>query len=195
MSTQIYRKDFEKIYKDTYNKVLRYVVIKCRNIDDINDIIQETYLELLKILGKKKILEIEDIGSYLLGISNNVLKRYYHKKKKDNIVYYYQDDSNLAKDIEDTFDLEADIITKHNVSKVWEYLKHYLYFAVGLKISEILSITDAEGNTYKVNSSGTTQEKYEYKLSIDVGINDLSKKLYINYNHNGTKYTEELIEK
>ena len=63
------------------------------------------------------------------------------------------------------------------------------------QISEILSITDAEGNTYKVNSSGTTQEKYEYKLSIDVGINDFSKKLYINYNHNGTKYTEELIEK
>lgn len=63
------------------------------------------------------------------------------------------------------------------------------------QISEILSITDKEGNTYKVSSSGTTQEKYEYKLSIDAGIKDLTKKLYINYNHNGTKYSEELIEK
>ncbi len=63
------------------------------------------------------------------------------------------------------------------------------------QISEILSITDKEGNTYKVISSGTTQEKYEYKLSINAGINDLTKKLYINYNYNGTKYTEELIEK
>lgn len=63
------------------------------------------------------------------------------------------------------------------------------------QISEILSITDKEGNTYKVSNSGTTQEKYEYKLSIDAGINDFTKKLYINYNYNGTKYTEELIEK
>ena len=63
------------------------------------------------------------------------------------------------------------------------------------QISEILSITDKEGNTYKVSNIGTTQEKYEYKLSIDAGINDFTKKLYINYNYNGTKYTEELIEK
>ena len=63
------------------------------------------------------------------------------------------------------------------------------------QISEVLSITDAEGNTYKVTSRGTTQEKYEYKLSIDAGLNDLTKKLYLNYNYNGTKYTEELIEK
>ena len=55
MSTQIYRKDFEKIYKDTYNKVLRFAVIKCRNLDDINDIIQDTYLELLKLLKKKNV--------------------------------------------------------------------------------------------------------------------------------------------
>lgn len=82
MSTQIYRKDFEKIYKDSYNKVLRFAVIKCRNLDDINDIIQDTYLELLKLLKKEKMLKVENIESYILGISNNVLKRYYRKKKK-----------------------------------------------------------------------------------------------------------------
>lgn len=63
------------------------------------------------------------------------------------------------------------------------------------QITELLKITDSEGNVYKVTNSGTTQEKYEYKLNIDAGINDLMKKLYINYNHNGTKYSEELIEK
>lgn len=180
MSTQIYRKDFEKIYKDTYNKVLRYVVIKCRNIDDINDIIQETYLELLKILRKKKILEIEDIGSYLLGITNNVLKRYYHKKRKDNIVYYYQDDCNLAKDIEDTFDLEANIITKHNVAEVWEYLKQkdlittkvfYLYFAVGLKISEISKVLEIGESNIKNRIYRTLREIKKY-LGKDVKEND-----------------------
>ena len=116
MSTQIHRKDFEKIYKETYNKVLRFAVIKCKNLDDINDIIQDTYLELLKLLKKKKMLEVDNIESYIIGISNNVLKRYYHKKKKDNIVYYYQDEQNIKKYIEDTFDLEANIINKNNIA-------------------------------------------------------------------------------
>ena len=107
----------DKIYKETYSKVLKFAVIKCRNLDDVNDIIQDTYLELLKLLKKKKMLEVENIESYVLGIANNILKRYYHKKKKDNIVYCYQDDSNLIEDIEDSFDLEANIITKKNVAK------------------------------------------------------------------------------
>jgi len=180
LSTQIYKKDFEKIYKDTYNKVLRFAVIKCRNLDDINDIIQDTYLELLKLLKKKKMLEAENIESYILGISNNVLKRYYDKKKKDNIVYYYQDDSNLAKDIEDTFDLEAEIITKHNVSKVWEYLKHkdlittkvfYLYFAVGLKISEISKELEIGESNIKNRIYRTLKEIKKY-LGKDVNEND-----------------------
>ena len=52
MSIQIYKRDFEKIYKETYSKVLKFAVIKCRNLDDVNDIIQDTYLELLKLLKK-----------------------------------------------------------------------------------------------------------------------------------------------
>lgn len=44
----------DKIYKETYSKVLKFAVIKCRNLDDVNDIIQDTYLELLKLLKKKK---------------------------------------------------------------------------------------------------------------------------------------------
>ena len=59
MSIQIYKRDFEKIYKETYSKVLKFAVIKCRNLDDVNDIIQDTYLELLKLLKKKKMLEVE----------------------------------------------------------------------------------------------------------------------------------------
>ena len=63
------------------------------------------------------------------------------------------------------------------------------------QIFELLNITDLEGNNYKIISSGSTQEKYEYKLNVDAGIKDLTKKLYINYTNNGTQYKEELIIK
>ena len=162
MSIQIYKRDFEKIYKETYSKVLKFAVIKCRNLDDVNDIIQE------------------NIESYVLGIANNILKRYYHKKKKDNIVYCYQDDSNLIEDIEDSFDLEANIITKNNVAKVWKYLKQkdlitakifYLYFAVDLKITEISKDLELNESNIKNRIYRTLKELKRY-LGKDVDRND-----------------------
>ena len=50
MSTQKILKEFEIIYKNTYNKILKYVICKCSNLDDVNDIIQETYIEFYKKL-------------------------------------------------------------------------------------------------------------------------------------------------
>ena len=85
-----------------------------------------------------------------------------------------------VKDIEDTFDLEADIITKHNVSKVWEYLKHkdlittkvfYLYFAVGLKISEISKELGIGESNIKNRIYRTLKEIKKY-LGKDVNEND-----------------------
>ena len=146
MSIRIKREDFEKIYEKTYNGVLKFAVVKCNNIEDINDIIQDTYLELLKIIKKKKILEIENINNYIFGIENNIIKRHFYKKKKDNVVLFYNDENILNKNLEDNFDLEANIINKNNVEKVWDYLRKkdlvttkvfYLYFALGLKIPEI----------------------------------------------------------
>lgn len=63
------------------------------------------------------------------------------------------------------------------------------------QISDILNITDLEGKTYKIISSRSTQEQYEYNLKVDVGLKDLNKKLYINYNNDGMQYKEELIIK
>lgn len=180
MSSQITRKDFEEIYEKTYSKALKLAIIKCKNIDDINDIIQDTYFELLKILKKKKILEIEDVEKYILGIENNIIKRHYHKKKKDNIITYYQEQDNLEKEIEDIFDLEVNMINKNNVEKVWNYLKQkdilttkifYLYFALGMKISEISKELDIGSSNVKNRIYRTLKEIKKY-LGEDVIKND-----------------------
>ena len=137
---------FEKIYNDTYNRTLKYVVIKCNNIDDINDIMQETYLELLNKMKRNKLEKVENIDNYIIGIATNIIKRHYTKKKKENIISYDDEDNIAELLIQDDFDLEESIITKYNIDKVWEYIKNkelitikifYLYFGLGLKISEI----------------------------------------------------------
>ena len=61
-------KTFDDIYHETYQNVLKYVVLNCNNIDNVQDIIQNIYLEVLKILKTKKditltkeyIMELQD---------------------------------------------------------------------------------------------------------------------------------------
>ena len=54
MSSQLSLENFEEIYNNTYTYTLRYILCKCSNIDDVNDLLQETYVELYKILKTKK---------------------------------------------------------------------------------------------------------------------------------------------
>lgn len=172
MSAQNKEIDFEKIYQATYNKILRFIVIRCNNIDDVNDIIQDTYIELFKIIVMKRLLDKDNIENYIFGIANNIIKRYYHKKKKENILSFYtenENDSNLY--IEDNFDLEQKIITKENVKEVWEYIKtkelitikvFYLYFVLGLKISEISEELNINESNVKNKIYRTLREVKKY---------------------------------
>ena len=52
MSTQINKSEFHEIYNKTYNSILKFIAVKCQNVEDINDILQDTYTELYKILQK-----------------------------------------------------------------------------------------------------------------------------------------------
>ena len=60
MSTQLTSENFQQIYNTSYQRVLRYIICKCSNMEDVNDLVQDTYLELYKILKKKQLLEIDN---------------------------------------------------------------------------------------------------------------------------------------
>ena len=60
-------KIFEKLYEETYQEILRYIVCKCSNIEDVKDILQTVYLEVLKKLEKNTSLKITK--QYILGIA------------------------------------------------------------------------------------------------------------------------------
>lgn len=167
---------FEKIYNDTYNRTLKYIVIKCNNIEDINDIMQDTYLELLNKMKRNKLEKVENIDNYILGIATNIIKRHYTKKKKENIISYDDEDNITELLIQDDFDLEESIITKYNIDKVWEYIKNkelitikifYLYFGLGLKISEIAQELGA-GESYIKNKIYRTLKELKKYLGEEV---------------------------
>ena len=170
MSVKITREKFKEIYQTTYNNTLKFVIVRCNNIESVNDIIQDTYLELLKIIKKKKVVEVDNINNYVLGITNNIIKRHYHKKNKENIISYYQE-SEKEFEIIDSFNLEEEIITKENVSEVWEYVRKkdlitskifYLYFALGLKISDIAKELEIGESNVKNKIYRTLKELKKY---------------------------------
>ena len=86
MSTQKILKEFEIIYKNTYNKILKYVICKCSNLDDVNDIIQETYIEFYKKLKENK--KIQDKQRYALEQRGGAERQYDDKERRQRIALH-----------------------------------------------------------------------------------------------------------
>lgn len=139
---------FDKLYYDTYQDVLKYIVINCSNIDDVKDIIQNVYLDVLKKLGNKN---IKLNKSYIIGIAKNKIKDYYcfnYKVKITSLFSGIRDskDINLFDTLDANIDIEKIIIEKQDINFIWRYLKKqkaviakifFLYYYMDYNIKDI----------------------------------------------------------
>ena len=144
MGTQISLKNFEEIYNRTYKNTLKYIILHCNNLDDVNDLIQDTYIEFYKKVKNNKVLEVEEEQGLIIGISKNILKKYYRSKYQDknNIIFFENEEVQIEADI----DIELQFIDKENVAEIWEFLKKkdikiakifYLYYGLDMKLTDI----------------------------------------------------------
>ena len=77
-------KTFDEIYDKTYADILKYVICNCSNIEDVKDIVQNIYLELLKVLNNK--ITYNNVNAYIMGIAKNKVKEYYQFNYKAKII-------------------------------------------------------------------------------------------------------------
>lgn len=89
MSTRKTLKKFEKIYNETYNNTLKFIICKCSNLNDVDDIIQETYLEFYRVLKENK--KILDKQAYIITIAKNKIIKYFKLNKKLKTISIFQD--------------------------------------------------------------------------------------------------------
>ena len=68
-------KAFDKIYTLTKTEVYKYIAAKCRSIDDIDDIFQETYIGVYEYL--KNGGEINKPTAFAKTVAKRTLSRYY----------------------------------------------------------------------------------------------------------------------
>ena len=171
MIRETYLKQFNKIYNKTYNYVLKYIICKCSNIEDVNDIIQETYLELYNTLIKEK--NIDDYNKYLIGIAKNKIKKHYKLIYKiKTIPLFIQKDNNLdlIETIKNDVDIEKIIIDINDLELIWNHLKKkkiiiqkifYLYYNLDLKIKDISKELQVSESFVKNNIYRTLKELQE----------------------------------
>lgn len=149
-----YLNEFNEIYDKTYDIVVKYVVCKCNNVDDVNDIIQDIYIALYKQLLKNN--DIEDINNYVIGIAKNKINKYYGLSYKIKNLFTKTEINNLKNNI----NIEKNIVDKDNLEEIWKYLKNkdiiifkifYLYYVELLTIKEIskhLNINESNVKNY-----------------------------------------------
>lgn len=66
---------FNRIYDDTWDQLNIYVTVRARSIHDLHDLIQETYLELYRALGRG--VEPANPAAFVIHIAKQKLASYY----------------------------------------------------------------------------------------------------------------------
>lgn len=163
---------FNSIYETTYQEVLGYIISKCENIQDANDILQETYLEFYKILCKKKFEETNPIG-FIKRIAFYKIKKHYSLWYK--IVHHViHDEDNYIENIQDDYDLENVFKTKEEARIAFDYVMSkggiipkvfYFYYYEERTIKEI-SLLLGKNESYIKNVLYRTLKELKQKLEV-----------------------------
>lgn len=151
---------FQNIYDDTYHDILKYVISRCDNLNYVEEIVQDVYLNLYKQL-KKDNSYINNYNSFLKKLAKNELFKYYTIKNKFKTIFNISLDTGLdiIENIEDVeIDLEDDIAKNCDLENIWNVIKNQnlitqkvitLYYLENMKFSEIASALNTKESTIK----------------------------------------------
>lgn len=89
------QEEFNRIYNETYNTILKYVISKTDNISNVKDIMQNVYVNFYRSLKKRGINYFENINSYLIKLCKSELFKYYSLKNIFKYVFSSEEDEQL----------------------------------------------------------------------------------------------------
>ena len=76
---------FNEIYDKTYHNTLKYIISKCDNLSNVEEIVQEVYIKLYKQI-KKDSTYIKSYNQFLIKLAKNELFKYYSIKNKFKVI-------------------------------------------------------------------------------------------------------------
>ena len=154
---------FNKIYDSTTQAALAYISAKCGNMEDVGDILQETYMEVYSTLCEKGSDFIDNDEAFVINIAKRKIYKHYNnleKSKADlSLTVLTNDNGEVNLDLQpDDMDIEDSICTNELVEEIHKYLKKksqeiqrifFLRFSLDLSISEIAELMELNDSYIK----------------------------------------------
>lgn len=117
---------FEKMYHSTYDMVLFYVLTKCGMVPEVEDILQDTYAELYKVLSDKGVAYISVPEGFVMQLARSKVYQYYSEKERQHARIYVDmsDKDNEYNTMESAREQEWEdmLIDKLTAKEVMDYL-------------------------------------------------------------------------
>ena len=88
VDTQMIDRAFHEIYDATYSRTAAYLTARCRQLSDVDDLLQETYLAIYRVLTAQGRSALENPEAYVISVAKTKIIDWYRKAKPD--------DTNLA---------------------------------------------------------------------------------------------------
>lgn len=162
-----YQVYFNSIYNKTNLNIQKYIASKFHNVNEIEDILQEVYLEFYKTICKHGINYVSEPESFLITIAKKKLAGRYSLGKKLKYLFPLTKTNSQDKeytrsdfsDIDGSYnDIDEDLIDRETVDEVWRIINtkdaetieiFRLRYLEELQINEISDKMDLPKHTIK----------------------------------------------
>ena len=166
---------FNELYDATHEKVLAYIIVKCGNTEDVADIFQETYTEIVKVIRKHGIEYFKKPEAFVMQVAKKKIYRHYKLLERLRGIEetYEFDESNLNNTDIEQISFDEFMATKETVDMAILYLHQkdeltkkvfYLYYFMDKSIKEIADLFSVKESNVKNKLYRTLKELREYLL-------------------------------
>lgn len=155
---------FNNVYDDTIRSVTRFIVSKCGNFEDAEDMVQNVYTRFYQRISQKGYEDIESPEAFLINIAKFECKTYFSVKKKNEKVSSFADYSeeemvNIeAQMSKPQKSLEDIMCNKLMAKKIFDDIVStdemtgqifYLHFVCDMKLEDVALTLDVKLSTVK----------------------------------------------
>ena len=163
---------FNEIYASTSESTLSYIAAKCPNIDDMNDIFQETYMELFRVLTQKGADYVKNGEAFAIKLAKQKIYKHYSvfDRLKKNVsltdVTVAEEKEIIEYNLNET-DIDDVLCTEELTNSIERFLREkpqdvrkifFLRFSMELSITEIAKLMGTKESVVKNKLYRTIRE-------------------------------------
>lgn len=171
---------FNRVYADTISAVSRFVVSKCGNILDVEDVLQNIYTRFFRRIAKKGYEDIDNTEAFLINMAKYECNNYFSSLKRNSAVTSfgeYTDEQmyEIEGEMSQNSQLLEDVLCNELLARqIFEDIAKqdaltgkifYLHFVSDKKLDEIAKILNVKLSTVK-NRLYRTIERQKKKFGI-----------------------------